>query len=168
MQTAFNNIKALVEAGNFNLAIDECDKLLLENPDSTQDILRFRAFVYAASGDHKKSMADREKVLSLGQCLMKDYYLAAEQAIYTGDFIKATNWLQEVLRLGDAEGDAWFESASRFLLSYAHYSLGNYSAALIDLEKAVNQEHDIAMPLPINESSLCTHAELKELILGKM
>lgn len=166
LKLTFSHIKSLVEQNEFGQALAECEKLLFAHPENSADVLRIRAFVYASSGDYASSLRDREKILELSECMMKDYYLAAEQAIYAGQFAKATTWLKETVRLGHSKNDTWFESSSNFLLAYAQLELGNCAEALKYLDMAVNLENDIAMPLP--NTTICTHSELRDLILARM
>jgi tetratricopeptide (TPR) repeat protein len=144
---SLKRIKTLAEQEHYADALAVCEEVLEVHPGNRADILRTRAYVFALSGDYQRALQDRRMILDLGKGTLGDYYLAADNALSAGDFIQASTWLKEVLRLGNKQNEKWFESASYFLLSYTQMELGNYEEALSNLESAISRDPKCAMPL---------------------
>ncbi len=153
-------IKSLADKRQYEAALAECEKLLHESEDCNPDVLRVRSYVFALRGDYQRALQDREAVFEMGEGTIKDYYLGADDAISAGNFTLAAKWLNEVLRLGEAQNEIWFESATYFLLAYVYMKLGQYQEAIINLDNAHAIESDIAMPLP--GLGMCDHNRLRE------
>lgn len=152
-------IETLIEKGQYEEALDRCQTLLKEEPQEEVDILRTRAYAYSRSGDYVNAFQDRISVVSSGRGEARDYFLGATDALNVGQFTKASDWLQEVLRLGEEQSSTWFKSASYFYLAYAQMELENYDEAIANLDKAVKVESDIGMPIP--EVGMCSHEQLR-------
>ncbi len=83
----------------------------------------------------------------------------------TGEFLKASVWFKDVLRLSELQNETWFNSASYFLLAYSQMELCDYKNALINLEKAVKISPNCSMP--IHNIGMCDHNELKKEIIHR-
>jgi len=150
----------------YDIALNKCDSMLRNFPESKPDILRIRAHAYSMMGEYELALKDRESVLNIpGNCTIKDYYSAADTALKTGNFHQAVNWFHEVLHLGDELNNHWFDSASYFLLSYTYMELKEYDMAIENLNNAVTIEENCTMPIP--EQGMCDHNKLREEILRR-
>jgi tetratricopeptide (TPR) repeat protein len=141
-------IKTLAEKDRFDEAIAKCEEILRGHCESKADVLRVRAYVYSLWGHYDKAIQDRESILRMGQGILRDYYLAGDNALTLGNFVQASVWLEEVLRLGQEQSENWFESAACFLLAFAKMELGDYEEAISNLDRAVDVDANCAMPLP--------------------
>lgn len=101
--------KALVDEGKAAEAIDLCSQLLAQLPQATADILRLRAYVYALEGRYTEAIADRNSVIARGEGILRDYYQLGDNSLSAGRFEDASRWLQEALRLGRIQSEAWVE-----------------------------------------------------------
>ena len=153
-------IEALAKQRNYEEAIAECNELLLTDPGNKIDILRIRAYVYGLIGDYRNALEDREAIFALRKGDMRDYYLAGDDAIDFGDFERAVAYLEEVLRLGNEQNEKWFESAAYLLLAYAQYELGQYDDALVNIDYAIVDDPDCALPL--GTLGMCDHKRLRQ------
>lgn len=154
-------IDLLGKQKRYEEALAECEKLLQETPEKKVDILRARAHVFARSGDYQHAVADRIAILEMGEATIRDYYRAADNAIFAGQFALAAGWFREVLRIGEEQNEEWFKSASYFLLAYAQMELGQYPEALTSLNAAIAIESDVSMPLPCM-CGMCSPQQLGE------
>lgn len=141
-------IKTLAERGDLDTAMDRCNRLLDASPSSTADLLRLRAYLHALAGHYAQAVADREDAFEKGADSIRDYYLAADNALSAGHWEKAANWFGQVLKLGEKENETWFRAASFFLLAYAKMELQQFSSAREALSRAIEEEPDISMPVP--------------------
>lgn len=129
-------------------ALASCNELLKNFPEKKSDILRTRAYTYALMGDYDRAVQDRKTVLEMDEGLLKDYYLAASNALSLGMFSQASAWLKELLRLGEEQKETWFDSAAYFLLAYSQMEQGYYEEAIANLDRAVSISPDCFLPLP--------------------
>jgi len=141
-------IKMLAERGDLETAMKRCNHLLGTPSASTIDLLRLRAYLHALAGQYTQAVADREEAFKTGADTIRDYYLAADNALSAGLWEKAENWFGQVLRLGEKENEKWFRAASFFLLAYAKMELQQFSSAREALGLAIEEEPDISMPVP--------------------
>ena len=158
----FKEIKFLAEHDRYDEALEQCEKLFADFPESKADILRTRAYVFARKGDYPNALRDREAIFAMGTGGIRDYFLAGNNALFAGRFLQASNWLNEVLRLGEEQNETWFKAGSYFLLAYAQMELGNYSEADANLKTAMSVEPRCAMPLP--GLGMCDESRLREQI----
>ncbi len=160
-------IKLLVKENKYDEALSVC-KAMLEYCDLNDrpEILRMRAYTYSHMGDYLRALTDREEVLQLGECTLKDLYLTADNALNLGEFKLASSVLKDLLELGAKQNEHWFDSAAYFELSYAQMELGNYKESLTNLEKAIDVEPNCAMPLP--SQGMVGYEKLKREITRRM
>lgn len=152
-------IKELIGQSRYDEAYEECEKLLVESPAQKNEILRTRAHGYARSADYANSVRDYEEVIASPGAQDSDFYLAAFNALYTEDYLKAEKWFNTVLKNGEENNETWFRSATLFYLSYINMELGNYDKALMFLDKLIEMESDGNLPLP--EVGMCSGAKLR-------
>ncbi len=141
-------IKSLSKQKKYDEALVACDNLLQELPESKADILRVRASVHTRMSNHESALQDRKTLFDMQDGKISDYYLAADNALNIRDFEFSSVLLKEVLQLGYAQNEKWFESGAYFLLAYAQMELGQYDDSIAYLDHAASLEADIAMPLP--------------------
>lgn len=154
-----SRIKSLADQGRYEEAFSACEELLTNSLANKAEVLRARAYVFVMQDDFESAIKDRESIIDNGDGLLKDYYLVAEHALYANQFDKAVAWFNDVLRIGEEQGEDWFKGATHFLLAYAQMELGKFDAALGNLDCAVAIESDIAMPTPI--ARLCDNETLR-------
>lgn len=162
---SLKEIKSLAEQARYHDALTECTKLFQDPQANKADVLRTRAYVFALSGDYERAIRDRETIFSMGEGTIRDYYLAADHALSSRDFAQTCAWLNEVLRLGEDQNEAWFKSAAHFLLAYAQMALGQYEEAIANLDRAVVVESSVAMLTP--ELGMCNQDRLRQEILKR-
>lgn len=141
-----DKIKYLADIRKYGEALRECETILLHSPEYRENILRIRAYVLAKSGDYEKALLDRKEILCGSSAKIKDYYLASTNALSSGHFDEAVEWLNIVLVMGKEQNDTWFEEVSHLFLSYALLQLGRYADAHQSLACLI--ESDCAMPVP--------------------
>ena len=152
-------IKNIAKQGEFEKALEECENHLSNGLTEKVEVMRARSHVYTLMRNYEKALSDREAVLELEDCAIRDYYLAADCAIINESYDKAYVWLMDVLRLSDEEGEDWFLSAANFLLAYVQMKLGNYPDAIKFLDEAVLIEADCSMHIP--EYGMCSSSLLR-------
>ena len=155
-----DEIKRLAEQDHYEEALAKCEELLNGIPEKKTEILRVRAYVFALLGDYESALKDREAIFKMDKGILKDYFLAADNALELGDFIRAVGWLKKLLRLGKEHNETWFESSAYFLLAYAQMELGHYDDAIVDLDCAISLEANCSMFLP--NLGMWDHNRLKE------
>jgi tetratricopeptide (TPR) repeat protein len=158
-------IKSSADDGRCDEALAACESLLRDDPENKADILRARAYVFGLQDDFTRALRDREAVLAMGAGTLKDFYRAGDNALYAGDLKKAVCRFEEVLRLGEAQNEKWFESATYLLMAYAHMELGDYAAANKNADAAAALEADCAMPLP--GVGMCNVDQLRQEIMRR-
>lgn len=141
-------VKLLAQQDRYDEALAECEKWLREAPNRKADILRIRAYTLARQGDYERALQDRESIFQMEDGTIRDYYLAANNALMAGHLPKAASWLKEVVRRGKDQDETWFEAATRFLLAYVLMESGDLRGAKRDLDLAIAMDPDCAMPLP--------------------
>jgi tetratricopeptide (TPR) repeat protein len=146
-ETQKKRIKGLLEGGEPDSALAECNALLAKHPGSRADLLRLRAYVFAHRGMYEEAIADREALIGSGEGILRDYYQLGDNALSAGRFADASKWFQEVLRVGAEQKESWFDSAALLLLSYSQMRLGHLQEAAKYVEKAMALEPDCAMPV---------------------
>ena len=153
-------IKSLAEHGKYDEALSECDELIRCGSIEHIQIHRLKAHILELAGDYPHAMVHRKEVLEMKGTTLGDYYLAADNSISMKEFETAANLLQKVLSLGKEQNETWFDSASFFLLSYVQMELGEYDEAVRSLDRAVNIDPDVAMPLV--HVGMCNHDQLRK------
>lgn len=153
-------IKSLAEEEKYEQALEECNEYLKKFPDRKADILRVRAYTFSLLGNYESALQDRKIIFEIGESTIKDYYLAANNALSLGEYKQACIWLDEVLRIGKDQNETWFDSGAYFLLAYAQMELKCYKEAINNLNNAVCCDPNCAMPLP--NLGLWKHDRLKQ------
>lgn len=155
------SIERLRKARRYEEALSECDNLLKEESSSQIEILRTRARIFVGLDDYERATQDYLTIIDAGEGELKDYYLAANYALYAGKFGAAAAGFRELLRLGDEQNEIWFKSAAYFLLAYTLMELGQYREAIMSLDNAIAVEADVAMPVPL-ACGMWSHQQLRE------
>lgn len=158
-------IKSLAQSECYDEALSECQKLLVDSSDDYVVILRLRAYIYTLKGDYNNALQVRKSILNTDLCVLRDYYLAANNALSIGNYQQATVWFNKVLQLGKKKNEKWFESAAFFSLAYAKMELGHYNEALDYLKYVELIEPDCEMALPIG--GMCTISQLRKEIANR-
>jgi tetratricopeptide (TPR) repeat protein len=142
-------IRALSAEAKHDHAINRCN-FLLEQYRSKVDkaeVLRLRAEVYEQRQKYDQAIVDRELIFTLGEGTIRDYYKAAECAVYRGEYGRARLWTMTALRLGADLSETWFVPACYFLLAYISMQTGHYQDAIANLNRAASA--DVAATVPL-------------------
>lgn len=141
-------IRSLANRRDYGEALAACDALLQSGLGDTADVLRVRAYVHSRSGNFDSAIDDYHALLVSGKAQLRDWYLAADNALEAERYQDAAEWFSEVIRLGDLQGETWFRSASLFYLSYCRLMTGDPAEAMSLLSSASSLDPDIELYLP--------------------
>lgn len=142
------NIERQAKSGDFDSAIAACNALLKDNAIDQADILRTRAYVYSLSQDHESALRDRSQVLEVSNGELKDYYLAADAALFLCRYELAEGYLTTLLEQAERDNEQWFNSSAWFLLAYIQMNLGRRDAATKSLDTAESYEKPCVVSVP--------------------
>jgi tetratricopeptide (TPR) repeat protein len=158
-----NMIKNIIKKEQYEDALHACEKMLETHPENTVDVLRVRAYAFARQNNYQQAIEDYKLIFKREDGAIRDHYLAADYALYAGEFTKAEIWFKKTLILSDEQNEIWFKAATFFLLAYTQMWLSKYHEAIINLDNAIAIDPDVAMPLPF-VSGMCGHQQLREQI----
>lgn len=142
-------IKKLAEAGECSRALNEVNALIQSYDEISYEALRIRAYIYNLHSDYSKALKDRLDVIKSENPKLKDYFLAANAALYTENYLLAKDLLIDLIEQGSVSNNAWFDSAANFLLAYCNMVIGNYEEAIIKLKISESLEDDVSIPIPL-------------------
>ena len=141
-------IKSLANSREYDEALAACDALLQSGAGASADVFRVRAYVHSLSGNLDHAIDDYRTLLASGDAQLRDWYLAADNALEARRYHDAAEWFSEVIRLGDLQGETWFRSASLFYLSYCRLMTGDLEEAMNLLSLASSLDPDVELYLP--------------------
>jgi len=141
-------IKSLANRRDYGEALAACDALLQSGSGDSADVLRVRAYVHSRTGNFDSAIDDYRALLVSGKAQLRDWYLAADNALEAERYQDAAEWFSEAIRLGDLQGETWFRSASLFYLSYCRLMAGDPEEAMSMLSSATSLDPDIELYLP--------------------
>lgn len=156
-------IKSLANKRNYSEALYECNALLQSGKIGSADILRARAYVYSRSGDFDSAINDYRAILESADAELRDWYLAADNALEAERYSDAAKWFSGVVRLSDLQGESWFHSAALFYLAYCWLMIGNSEDALNSLSLSSSMDPGIELYLP--RLGMCSVQKLRGEIL---
>lgn len=165
MKQEIARIKSLANSRDYGEALAACDALLRSGEGESAELLRVRAYVHSRSGNFDRAIDDYRVVLESGDAQLRDWYLAADNALEAERYTDATEWFSEVIRLGDLQSETWFRSASLFYLSYCRLMIGNPEEALNLLSEASSLDPEIELHLP--RLGTCSAQKLQAEILKR-
>lgn len=143
------DIKKLAETGKIINALNAINFILHDRDDDNLEALRIRAYVYNLNRNYSEALADRLKIVSSTEPKLKDYFLAANAALYIKSYHLAVDLLDNLLEKGAEKNNNWFNSTAFFLLAYCYMQEGDYKKASINLDKAEFIETDVSIPIPL-------------------
>ena len=149
LQVNLTDIKRMVDKGEYTEALNKIDILLEQDDETYYEALRIRAYIYNLKESYPKALQDRLEIVRSEQPKLKDYFLAAYEALYTKDYLLARDLLMELLEKGRASDNNWFDSAAYFLLAYCYMVEGDYEAANKNLNISEAIEKDVSIPIPL-------------------
>ena len=152
-------IRALADRKQYLDALAECENSLRTGNEDHLEILRARAYVLSLMENYGAALEDWYRILETGEQQIRDYFLAANDALYAVDLTKAITWLGDVLRLGKEQNVTWYASSAHLLLAYAQMELGQYGEAIQNVNKAEAEEADCAYPIP--DVGMCSVNQLR-------
>jgi tetratricopeptide (TPR) repeat protein len=138
----------LANSRDYAEALGACNTLLQSPSADSDEVLRIRAYVYSRSGQFDRAIDDYCALLESGRAELRDWYLAADNALEAARYQDAAKWFAEVICLGDAQGETWFRSASIFYLAYCKLMLGDTAEALRLVSLVSSLDPDIELYLP--------------------
>jgi tetratricopeptide (TPR) repeat protein len=159
-------IEMLAEEDRFDEALAACDTLLADSSNSTAEVMRARAHVYALMHDYQSAIRDRKAALRVGDDPLGDHHMLAHYTLSAGDTVEAAQHLRKALSFGRELEETWFETSCYFLLAFCHMELDSFDKALDYLARAEKSEPD--GPAYIPNVGMVTHSQLREEIERRM
>lgn len=142
------SIKSMINRRSYDEALEACETLLKNGIAHQTQVLRLRASIHSRQGDFNKAINDYELILSSGESELRDYYLAADNALEAMHFVDAASLFEKVLQLGNSESEDWFLSATLFYLSYCKTMIGDLNSAKAYLAQIEATDPSVELFLP--------------------
>ena len=142
------SIKRLIDRKEFDKALELCEERVRDGKDSTGNVLRQRAYLYARDGNYESALADRETIIESGEAKLQDFFQAGNAALFLCRFDRAESHFLKLIEYGSESSEDWFAAAAHFLAAYAQLRLRKPEEALSSVSIAAELEASCEMPIP--------------------
>ncbi|WP_157598086.1 MULTISPECIES: hypothetical protein [unclassified Rhizobacter] len=155
-----SDIKKARDSRDYERALAGCEDMLSsgDNPD----VLRLRASIHFLAGSGQSSFDDYKLLISWGANEVKDFFLAANSALFINEYALACEWLESVLEAGGRTGNHAFDNAALLMLAFAKMNIHAYGEAWGLVLKLEASSPNISLPVPHNgQTPMLTLSDLR-------
>lgn len=157
---SYKDVKKLIQGCELDEALEICSLKRQQDLISEIECYRLRANIYGKHGKYNQALAEWSSLLLSSGAELRDYYLAADDALSAKEYVLAEAWLKRLLEKSEIENEPWFDSSALFFLVYIKIKQREHEEAIQYLERLVAIAPDCEVAIP-NEGFMSV-ADLKK------